>query len=275
MMIDAKHAKWARGAAAAGAFLALVYAISARLSLGSSAESAIRISFGLAGFGIFVFECLLTLRKRYRASLAGRLQTWLRAHIWLGLLSFLLVLMHSGFRWGSGLAAVLMWLLSIVVVSGMSGVAFQHYLPRLMKELVEKETVVQQIPNVIGKLRTDADRARRLNGVLMGADAKQILDSRFEYAIGPYLQEHPPASSMKTFGSRKSIEDYFGDWCRAMPPAAQTTLKTLEDICEERRQLAVQRKLHGLLHSWLLVHVPLSFGLLGLTAIHAVLALRY
>jgi hypothetical protein len=33
--------------------------------------------------------------------------------------------------------------------------------------------------------------------------------------------------------------------------------------------------MHRLLHGWLLVHVPLSYAVLLLGAIHAVVALRY
>ena len=39
----------------------------------------------------------------------------------------------------------------------------------------------------------------------------------------------------------------------------------LQAICEERRQLAVQRRLHHWLHGWLLIHVPLSYALLLLS----------
>ena len=49
----------------------------------------------------------------------------------------------------------------------------------------------------------------------------------------------------------------------------------LESICEERRQLADQKRLHHWLHGWLLIHVPLSLALLLLGAVHAVIALRY
>ena len=58
--------------------------------------------FAALGTGVIVFECLLGLRKRYPASPLGRVKTWVSAHVWLGLLSFLLILMHSGFRWGAG-----------------------------------------------------------------------------------------------------------------------------------------------------------------------------
>jgi hypothetical protein len=52
-------------------------------------------------------------------------------------------------------------------------------------------------------------------------------------------------------------------------------LHDLEVMCEERRQLARQRRLHRWLHGWLLVHVPLSYALLLLSAVHAFQSLRY
>jgi hypothetical protein len=36
-----------------------------------------------------------------------------------------------------------------------------------------------------------------------------------------------------------------------------------------------QVRLHHWLHDWLLFHIPLSFALLLLGAVHAVMALRY
>jgi hypothetical protein len=52
-------------------------------------------------------------------------------------------------------------------------------------------------------------------------------------------------------------------------------VKDLESICEEARQLERQEKLHHLLHGWLLIHIPLSYALLLLSAVHAVMTLRY
>lgn len=60
-----------------------------------------------------------------------------------------------------------------------------------------------------------------------------------------------------------------------VPPAMHSTVDDLENICEEKRQLDRQDRIHRILHGWLLVHVPLSFALLLLGAIHAVEALRF
>lgn len=60
-----------------------------------------------------------------------------------------------------------------------------------------------------------------------------------------------------------------------LPEAAHATVKDLEEICDEARQLVLQERLHRWLHGWLLVHVPLSLALILLGAVHAVMALRF
>src|SRR5947209_3975611 len=158
MMLDRRQTEWAVGTAAAAIVSLAVYIVYAVWSPnGARAGSMMGLFFAAAGTGVIVFECLLGLRKKYPASPLGRVKTWLSAHVWLGLLSFLLILLHSGFRWGHGLAALLMWLFTVIVVSGIFGVALQNYIPRRMTELVARETIFEQIPTVIRGLRVEAD----------------------------------------------------------------------------------------------------------------------
>jgi hypothetical protein len=60
-----------------------------------------------------------------------------------------------------------------------------------------------------------------------------------------------------------------------MPGVLHEPIADLEGICEEERQLTVQRRMYLLLHGWLLVHVPLSIVLLILGAVHAFVAVHY
>jgi len=158
MILDRRQSRWVLGTGAAAAFALGAYFVYASLaSNGPRGGSKLGLFFAAIGTGVIVFECLLGLRKRHPASPLGRVKTWVSAHVWLGLLSFLLVLMHSGFRWGSGLAGILMWLFAVILMSGIFGVALQNYIPRRMTELVERETIYEQIPTVIRGLRMEAD----------------------------------------------------------------------------------------------------------------------
>jgi len=57
------------------------------------------------------------------------------------------------------------------------------------------------------------------------------------------------------------------------PESAQAPAQCV--ICEEERQLLRQRRMHGVLHAWLIIHVPLSFALMVLAVVHIVMALKY
>jgi hypothetical protein len=52
-------------------------------------------------------------------------------------------------------------------------------------------------------------------------------------------------------------------------------LDRLEKLVAEHRQHLLQRKLHWLLHGWLLLHVPASVMLIVWIPVHVMFALRY
>src|SRR5581483_3248280 len=106
-------------------------------------------------------------------------------------------------------------------------------------------------------------------------DAREALRAHYLQEIRPYLTESPAPYFRKLFGTGQRVSAYFGHLHIIMPVAAHGVLDDLQEICDERRQLLIQRKLHLWLHGWLLVHVPLSFAMLVLTAVHAVMSLRY
>src|SRR5579883_3044252 len=97
------------------------------------------------------------IRVHDLCGVAGRAQSWMRGHLWLGLLSLPMILFHGGFHFGGALTRVLMWLTMIVVVSGVYGAVLQNYLPSMMTRDVPLETIYDEIGNVRKALRMEAD----------------------------------------------------------------------------------------------------------------------
>jgi hypothetical protein len=118
------------------------------------------LAFGAISLGIFVFAALLSLRKKIPLWRVGTVQRWLRAHIWLTLLTVPLVILHSGFRLGGPMTTLLMALYALVMVSGIYGLVLQHLMPRLMKERLPAETVFEQIPHIRVQLCAAAEKMR-------------------------------------------------------------------------------------------------------------------
>ena len=116
--------------------------------------------FGAISLAIFLFAVLLSLRKKIPLWRVGTVQRWLRAHIWLTILTIPLILLHSGFRFGGPMTTFLMVLYGIVMVSGFYGLFLQHLMPRLMKERLPAETVFEQIPHIRSQLAVAAEKMR-------------------------------------------------------------------------------------------------------------------
>lgn len=116
--------------------------------------------FGSIALAIFVFAVLLSARKKVRTWPLGLVQRWMRAHIWLTLLTIPLVLFHSGFRLGGPMTTLIVVLYVIVMVSGVYGLILQHKLPTVMKERLPAERVFDQISRIRAQLCAAAEETR-------------------------------------------------------------------------------------------------------------------
>jgi hypothetical protein len=176
------HRVWARFSLGLLLVCALVAGLSRRggdwwITGGSNAG----LVLGLLAAAIIVFELLLLPRKRWpgfvstspkgtkvgwwlrpaRTVLAFQTKSWLVAHIWLGLISLPIALMHSGLAfWNDWLS--LPWCLGgclvIVYVSGLYGLWLQQTLPsRLLRE-VPAEVPYADIDKILEGHRNDFDR---------------------------------------------------------------------------------------------------------------------
>ena len=297
MLIDRTHRSWAVGSGVALSAAAAGYVGS--IAAGDrpwSGGSAIGLTYGIVGFTLMVFAGLLAARKKVRIWRIGRAQTWMRGHLWLGLLSFPIILFHAGLTFGGSLTAVMMWIFVIVVISGVVGAALQHYLPRLMLTRLPMETIYEQIPHVRAQLLVEADSIvsdacgglavvtdpaaeRTLAGasklqtaVRVDADDSAPLREFYLAEMRPFVET--PRDSHPLAG-RQHAEQVFARLRTLLPQTFHGALVDLENICEEERQLGRQQKMHAWLHGWLLTHIPLSFALLVLALIHIVAALRY
>jgi hypothetical protein len=307
VLIDRSHRPWFIFSLAALAVAGIGYAIYASMSVrGPSGGSAVGLIYGSVGYALMLFAGLLGLRKKFPIMRVGRTTTWMRGHLWMGLLSFPLILFHAAFSLGAGaLTRALMVLFIIVVVSGLLGAVLQHFIPRLMTERVQLETIYEQIDSVRGQLLEEAEKivadlSSALEGDLSSIGEKQravaasagtrggltvasglgasdrtndIVREFFRAEVRPFLLQ--TSSRPGPLADKDQASGMFGQLRVQTPRNLWPKLEDLENLCDEKRGLDRQRRMHHFLHGWLLVHIPLSYALLALGAIHAVFALRY
>ncbi len=304
MRIDETHRGWLVFTA-----ITLILAITAYIpyALGGhiSGGTWMGLTYGIAGSAMMIFAGLLSLRKKFPIWRIGRATSWMRGHLWLGILSFPLILLHSGFHFGGALTRVLMWMFVAVFVSGILGAVLQHYLPRLQTERLPMETIYEQIDRVREQLAQEAwkvveQAGSALEGEVTLASQQQravaasaganwdvtvasglAADERisaelkqfYRGQVIPFLGK--PGTRGMALGDPDRARGMFRQMRILLPPGLHSTVDDLENICDEKRQLDRQSRMHRLLHGWLLVHIPLSYAVLILGAIHAVVALRY
>lgn len=295
MRIDRTHQKWLATSLIILSVATAVYVVYAAHSpAGPSGGSPVGLAFGIVGSAFMLFAGLLAGRKKLPVWRLGRAQTWMRGHLWLGLLSLPLILFHGGFRFGGPLTSVLMVLLIIVVASGLFGAALQHYMPNVMTAEVSKETIFEQIDHVRAGLIAETDEmiaatvgsgkapetkqsARSAAAIgqttALAPEAALPISTFYANEMRPFLQERGPQN--QPLANANTARTVFAELRTLLPPEAHDTVKRFEEICDEERQLRRQARLHHWLHGWLMLHIPLSFALLLLGCVHAVMALRY
>jgi len=273
--IDHTHRKWLGASLIIlGASTAMYVPYAVRAPSGPSGGSPLGLTFGIIGSAFMIFAGLLAGRKKFPIWRLGRAQSWMRGHLWLGLLSLPIIFFHAGFRFGGSLTTVLMVLVIIVVGSGVFGALLQHSMPNMMTTQVPSETIFEQIQHVRDQLVAQADETTAAAESASTAElsAAPLVDF-YRREMRPFLEsrgkKHPllsnPDRSRSTFEGLRML----------LPLGLQDAATRLEQICEEERQLRRQSLLHHWLHGWLMLHIPLSFALLLLGVVHAITALRY
>jgi len=308
VLIDETHKKWI----SASLFILLVATVlyipyALYWPNGPTGGSWPGLAYGIIGYGFMLYAGMLMGRKKKPVWRIGRAQTWMRGHLWLGLLSLPLILFHAGFAFGGALTWTLMTLFILVWLSGIFGALAQHFIPRLMTTEVPMETIYEQIDVVRDKLKGEAEQiveaicgkvaentkavaataAPSLTGTVVGGfvgtagtpvvaveeDAAKRLREFYDNEVSPFLGAPDVGGSQ--LAEQKRAEAVFRQMRTLLPAAFHDAIDDLEDICEEERELNRQARLHHWMHVWLLAHIPLSLALLLLSAVHAVMALAY
>ena len=246
------------------------------------------LTFGALAFGIFIFAGLLGVRKKFVLWRIGSVQSWMRAHIWLTLLTVPLVLLHSGFRWGGPMTILLLLLYLIVMVSGIYGLALQNRMPHLMMERLPSEIVSEQIPHIRSQLYFAAQKLRDSLKLVPAGRAQNAAapagsgeDQTSEAPLTEFLDRQVlPYLSARTgkrfrLANARFSEDTFRFLQLRVSDDYRERVSEIQSWCDERRMLDLQLKMHHWLHAWLLVHVPISFILIGVTGWHAFVTLFY
>jgi hypothetical protein len=212
---------------------------------------------GVVGFLMMLStETLYSLRKRVPRINVGRMSTWLRIHVFTGLVGPYLVLLHSAGKF-NGLAGALALLTVVMVLSGLVGRYVYTAVPRTLdggevaaRELEERIAATERQLEALG---LDLPAAQGGPGGWTAVLARPILLWRERQRL------------------RRAV--------RGLPNLGRARAAQLQQLLAERSRLRLQvdslAAARRLLALWHVLHVPLGVAVFTLAFVHIGAALYY
>lgn len=232
------------------------------------------LAYGIAALVLTGVLLAFGVRKRAYRSRLGKLETWLHSHVWLGLLTLLLVVFHTGLRFRDGLAVAAFAVMAAVVVSGIVGVMLYSVVPRLLTD-VGSNPPPEASSAELAKL--DRAMARLASG---RSPAFQRVHARLRKESLPgALAGWRLLFGRKRFLGTPALTAPLKRLVAEVEPEEEEPLRQLLVLSRQSKELhqrlAHQQYYRNWLDIWLWVHLPLSLALVVLVAAHVVAAAYY
>jgi hypothetical protein len=245
----------------AGLLMLASFALAA-LGAEGAPQRGVGLTFGILAALAFVFEMLYPAR-RPRAWPLRDAQAWVQAHVYLGALAFLGVLMHSGFGWPRGFMGWALWLSSAwVTLSGLLGVWLQKWIPATLSEGLRIEALFERIPELVAGLLAEADA--------LVQDGSDTLEGFYQRDVRPALGSVKPswAFLLDVRAGRERALEPFRRISPFVEPDEKSKVDDLMGLLADKMELDAQYTLQRLLRRWLWLHVPPAGLLMGLLLVH-------
>jgi hypothetical protein len=227
-----------------------------------SPKRGLGLVFGFLAAFLFVYEMLYPARRpKARPFLTAK--NWIQAHIYLGAVAMLAVIIHAGFSWPHGAFGWCLLLLSAwTTATGLMGVVLQKWIPAALAEGLRVEALYERIPELVAKLLSEAD-------ALM-TDASDVLDRFYRTEVRTGLENVKPSLGflMDVRGGRDRALEPFRRMEQFVDPAEKEKLADLTNLYTEKMELDAHRSLQGVLRGWLVLHAPPAGLLMALILVH-------
>jgi Fe-S-cluster-containing hydrogenase component 2 len=207
-------------------------------------------------------------RKQVYRRRVGALRYWLLAHIYLGVLAGIVLLMHGGSHGGSLLTTMLMLWFDAVIVTGLFGLFCYLIVPRIMTSIEGDPLLIEDLEGrraeLQAELATIASKCDEQLRDLLERKVRRHFFS-FSYLIRQYLRREELTASLAK--SRLLFKDVLA----VVPDREKRSLllKAIERTATLRRVESLIY-LHRLLKVWLAPHVISTSVMLALMIVHII-----
>jgi hypothetical protein len=227
---------------------------------------------GWALLGVVLFLAIYNGRKKLPFLPLGSSEAWFQLHIYLGLSTAAIFLLHIRFHPPTGwFEGTLAWLYALVMVSGIFGLAVTRYFPRRLTAR-GGEVIYEKIPGLRHSLRQQAE-AIALGGDRPSSTLAEFYARRLDaFFAEPRNFVHHLAESRRPLNS---LVAELEDLRRYQADKEQAALEQLLALVRQKDTLDYHRALQSTLRLWLFIHLPLTWSLLIFSFVHIALVYAF
>ena len=234
--------------------------------------STIGLAYGIAGSALILLLASFGIRKRAYRSRLGTMEQWTQSHIWLGVLTAVVLVLHTGFRFNDGIAVATLALVGVVVLSGIAGSILYLSVPRLLTE-VESNLTLDEINDQLNQLGRSMARI---------ASGKTPPFQRIYTELMRELQPGFLAGWRLLLTRRSRKAQPTADWSNLIGLVGkdeQEELRQMLVVSRQRKELLqrliFQQRYKNVLEAWLYLHVPFTVAAIVFALVHVVAVFYY
>ncbi len=232
------------------------------------------LAYGVLGTGIVLVLMALGIRKRRYRSALGTVQGWTSAHVYLGLVTLLIIPMHAGFKFRLDIHTLAFVLLAIVALSGIVGVALYLAIPGRLtthEAGLQADKMDREITRILNEIRALAKDKSDAFADVCRQDVNRTLERGHR---GWRLVFRDPGD--------RALSQRAQELAEAVPRIPSQELgafQVLSGLAMQKAQLesnlAAQVRLKNAMEAWLYVHVPFAIALMIAIVVHVVVVFYY
>jgi hypothetical protein len=217
---------------------------------------------------------LFNARKKLPFLPLGNAATWLQIHIYVGLFSLVVFLLHIHFRAPHGwLQGALAFVFCLVAFSGVFGLYISRSLPPRMTRSGEP-LIYERIPAYRLKVKS------AIEDLVRKAEAETDSSTLGNYYVA-HLREfvdHVPAAPSALLNPERALHGILAGMTalnRYLNPQEKEIAGEIGDWIETKQNLDFQYASQRLLKLWLFIHIPATYALILLALVHGYTATIY
>jgi hypothetical protein len=257
----------------------IFFLISSALAIwahGEFAASIPRFAY-LSGWALFLVILALTFyNARKKISFLPLLtsRAWLQFHIYAGLLTAVLFLVHISYKMPTGwFEGTLAWLYVLVMLSGFFGLFVSRAIP---KRLTTRggEVLFERIPGIRRQLQ---ERAEALALKSVEEVKSSTIADFYARELKPFFEgaQNVVPHWFEVRAPLNLVLNKITDLNRYLNESERATMNEIATLVRQKDGLDYHYSLQLVLKLWLFVHIPLTYSLLLWTLAHIVLVFAF